>query len=132
MQIDVITLFPEMLDGFLGQSMMKRAAKARHVIFNFINLRDFAGDKHRTTDERPFGGGPGMVMKPEPIFKAVESIRTEKSRVILMCPQGRPFTQKRAQELGIADGDVLEIAPFGREGAQSQRIKAKLTQAPKV
>ena len=99
MQIDVITLFPEMLDGFLGQSMMKRAAKAGHVTFNGLNLRDFTEDKHRTTDERPFGGGPGMVMKPEPIFKAVESIRTEKSRVILMCPQGKPFTQQRAQEL---------------------------------
>jgi tRNA (guanine37-N1)-methyltransferase len=99
MQIDVITLFPEMLGGFLGQSMMKRAAKAGHVSFNFINLRDFAEDKHRTTDERPFGGGPGMVMKPEPIFKAVESIRTEQSRVILMCPQGKPFSQQRAQEL---------------------------------
>lgn len=99
MRIDVITLFPEMLGGFLGQSMMKRAAKAGHVSFNFINLRDFAEDKHRTTDERPFGGGPGMVMKPEPIFKAVESIRTEQSRVILMCPQGKPFSQQRAQEL---------------------------------
>jgi tRNA (guanine37-N1)-methyltransferase len=99
MQIDVITLFPEMLAGFLGQSMMKRAAKAGHATFNGINLRDFAEDKHRTTDERPFGGGPGMVMKPEPIFKAVESVRTENSRVILMCPQGKPFTQQRAQEL---------------------------------
>jgi tRNA (guanine37-N1)-methyltransferase len=99
MQIDVITLFPEMLAGFLGQSMMKRAANAGHVTFNGINLRDFAEDKHRTTDERPFGGGPGMVMKPEPMFKAVESVRTENSRVILMCPQGRPFTQQRAQEL---------------------------------
>ncbi len=99
MKIDVITLFPEMLDGFLGQSMMKRAAKAGHVIFNCINLRNFAEDKHRTTDDRPFGGGPGMVMKPEPIFSAVESVRTEKSRVILMCPQGQPFTQQRAQDI---------------------------------
>jgi tRNA (guanine37-N1)-methyltransferase len=103
MRIDIITLFPEMLAGFLGQSMMKRAAKAGHFTFNGINLRDFAQDKHRTTDERPFGGGPGMVMKPEPVFKAVESVRTEKSRVILMCPQGRPFTQKRAQELSTEE-----------------------------
>ena len=99
MKIDVITIFPEMLDGFLGRSMMKRAAKAGHVTFNCINVRDFAEDKHRTTDDRPFGGGPGMVMKPEPIFSAVESVRTEKSRVILMCPQGCPFTQQRAMEL---------------------------------
>ncbi len=99
MKIDVITIFPEMLDGFLGQSMMKRAAEAGHVTFNFINLRDFAEDKHHKTDERPFGGGPGMVMKVEPMFKAVESVRTESSRVILMCPQGAPFKQARAQAL---------------------------------
>ncbi|MCU0858186.1 MAG: tRNA (guanosine(37)-N1)-methyltransferase TrmD [Pontiellaceae bacterium] len=92
-----------MLDGVLGQSMMKRAVNGGHVAFRFINLRDFAEDKHRTTDERPFGGGPGMVMKPEPIFKAVESVRTEKSRVILMCPQGTPFVQRRAQELSFEE-----------------------------
>ena len=78
---------------------MKRASKAGHVTFRGLNLRDFTDDKHRTTDDRPFGGGPGMVMKPEPVFRAVESVRSEKSRVILMCPQGKPFTQKRAQEL---------------------------------
>lgn len=103
MRIDVITIFPEMLDGFLGQSMMKRAAEAGHVAFNLINLRDFTTDKHRTTDERPFGGGPGMVMKPEPIFKAVESVRTEKSRIILMCPQGTPFRQERARKLSAEE-----------------------------
>jgi tRNA (guanine37-N1)-methyltransferase len=103
MLIDVITIFPDMLDGFLGQSMMKRAAKAGLVEFHGLNLRDFTDDKHRTTDERPFGGGPGMVMKPEPIFKAVESVRAAKSRVILMCPQGKPFSQKRAQELSAEE-----------------------------
>jgi tRNA (guanine37-N1)-methyltransferase len=99
MKIDVISLCPEMLDGFTGRSMMKRAAKAGHVTFRSINLRDFADDKHRTTDERPFGGGPGMVLKPEPVFRAVESVRTEQSHVILMCPQGKPFAQARAQAL---------------------------------
>lgn len=99
MRIDVITIFPEMIEGYLAQSMMKRAAEAGHVEFNLVNLRDFAEDKHQRTDDRPFGGGPGMVMKPEPIFKAVESLRTEQSRVILMCPQGAPFKQERAQAL---------------------------------
>lgn len=103
MRVDVITIFPEMLDGFLGQSMMKRAASAGHVEFNLINLRDFADDKHRKTDDRPFGGGPGMVMKPEPVFKAVESVRTGNSRVILMCPQGAPFKQSRARSLSESD-----------------------------
>jgi len=99
MKIDIITIFPEMLAGFLGRSMMKRAAEAGRVTFNTINLRDFACDKHNTTDGRPFGGGPGMVLKPEPLFRAVESLKTDDSRVILMCPQGAPFTQRRATKL---------------------------------
>ncbi len=123
MQIDIITIFPEMLDGFLGQSMMKRAAKAGHVTFNGINLRDFARDKHRTTDDRPFGGGPGMVMKPEPIFEAVEAIRTEKSRVILMCPQGKPFTQQRAQMLS---GEEHLIFVCGHYEGVDERVREAL------
>lgn len=103
MKIDVITIFPEMLDGFLGQSMMKRAAEAGHVTFNAVNLRDFTTDKHNKTDDRPFGGGPGMVMKPEPLFRAVESLQTDRSRVILMCPQGKPFLQERARGLSTED-----------------------------
>lgn len=99
MRIDVITLFPDMLAGFTGQSMIKRAVDAGRVDIRCVHLRDYALDTHRTTDDRPFGGGPGMVMKPEPIFRAVESLRTAQSRVILMCPQGIPFTQKKAVEL---------------------------------
>lgn len=123
MKIDVITIFPEMLAGFLGRSMMKRAAEAGYVTFNCINLRDFAEDKHRTTDDRPFGGGPGMVMKPEPIFRAVESVRTEKSRVILMCPQGCPFTQQRAQELS---GEEHLIFVCGHYEGVDERIRESL------
>lgn len=99
MRIDLISLFPEMLAGFLGCSMMKRATESGCVDFRLIPLRDFAEDRHRTTDDRPFGGGPGMVMKPEPLFRAVESVRTASSRVILMCPQGTPFRQQTAQRL---------------------------------
>jgi tRNA (guanine37-N1)-methyltransferase len=123
MVIDVITLFPEMLAGFLGQSMMKRAAAAGHVTFHLINLRDFTDDKHRTTDDRPFGGGPGMVMKPEPMFRAVESVRTEASRVILMCPQGVPFTQCRAQELS---GEEHLIFICGHYEGVDERIRTAL------
>ena len=123
MVIDVITVFPEMLEGFLGQSMMKRAAAAGHVEFNLINLRDFTEDKHNKTDDRPFGGGPGMVMKPEPMFKAVESLRTEKSRVILMCPQGAPFKQARAQELSTAEHLIFICGHY--EGID-ERIREQL------
>ena len=99
MRIDVITIFPGMLDGFLKESMLKRAAASGRVVFNTIDLRDFTTDVHRTTDDRPYGGGPGMVMKPEPIFAAVESVRTEGARVILMTPQGRVFRQCQAEAL---------------------------------
>jgi len=97
--IDVITIFPGMLDGFLRESMLKRAVKQGAVRFRTINLRDFTHDAHRTTDDKPYGGGPGMLMKPEPLFEAVESVRTPGCRVILMTPQGRQFKQDVAGEL---------------------------------
>jgi len=123
MKIDVITIFPEMLEGFLGQSMMKRAAEAGHVSFNCIQLRDFAEDKHLKTDDRPFGGGPGMVMKPGPMFKAVESVKTANSRVILMCPQGAPFKQARAQELSTEEHLIFICGHY--EGID-ERIRQEL------
>lgn len=102
LDIDVITIFPAMLDGFLGESMMKRASAMGAVKFRAIDLRDFTTDRHRTTDDRPYGGGPGMVMKADPIFKAVESVRRDDSRVILMTPSGRVFKQAIARELTTA------------------------------
>jgi tRNA (guanine37-N1)-methyltransferase len=97
--IDVITIFPGMLKGFIEESMLKRASKQGAVVFSAVNLRDFTDDAHKTTDDRPYGGGPGMVMKPEPIFKAVESVMTPGARVIMMTPQGAPFKQEIARRL---------------------------------
>lgn len=99
LRIDVITIFPGMLKGFLEESILKRAAAKRLVVFNVLDLRRFTTDRHQTTDDRSFGGGPGMVMKPEPLFKAVESVRTPEARVILMTPQGRRFEQAQAEQL---------------------------------
>lgn len=99
MRIDVLTLFPSMLEGFLGESMLGRARDMGAVDLRLVNLRDFTHDRHRTADDRPYGGGPGMVMKPEPLFEAVEAVATEGARVILMTPQGRPFSQRLAREL---------------------------------
>ena len=79
--------------------MLKRAVVGEHVAFRLINPRDFTCDKHRITDDRPFGGGPGMIMKPEPLTAAVESVQTESSRVILLSPSGAPFNQPTAQRL---------------------------------
>lgn len=99
MRIDILTLFPEMLKGFLEQSMMKRAAESGAVTFRIINPRDFTTDVHHTTDDRPYGGGPGMVMKPEPLFAAIESVKEPDSKVIYLSPQGTPFVQSGAERL---------------------------------
>jgi len=102
LRIDVITLFPGMLRGFLEESMLKRAARMGAVNFRVVNLRDFARDARGTADDRPYGGGPGMVMKPELLFEAVEEVRTPEARVILMTPQGRKFVQQEARQFATA------------------------------
>ena len=99
LQIDILTIFPRMLDGILGESMIKRAQEAGLVRIRCVNLRDYATGAHLTTDDRPYGGGPGMVMKPEPVFKAVDDLRRPETKVILMTPQGEPFKQAAAQAL---------------------------------
>jgi tRNA (guanine37-N1)-methyltransferase len=99
LEIDVVTIFPGMLRGFLEESMLRRAAARGAVRFRTVNLRDFTDDNHRTTDERPYGGGPGMVMKPEPLFRAIDSMADPAARVILMTPQGRQFSQQDAVRL---------------------------------
>lgn len=125
MRIDVITIFPGMLDGFFKESMLKRAAAAGIVVFNTIDLRSFTKDVHRTVDDRPYGGGPGMVMKPEPIFAAVESVRTEGARVILMTPQGRPFRQCEAQALSQEDHLIFVCGHY--EGVDERVRQALVT-----
>lgn len=99
LKIDIITIFPHMLDSVLGESILKRAQAAGLAEIRCVNLRDYATGVHLTTDDRPYGGGPGMVMKPEPVFKAVEALRDEGSRVILMTPQGEPWKQASAEAL---------------------------------
>ena len=96
---DILTIFPRMLDGILGESMLKRAQEAGLVRIRCVNLRDYAAGAHLTTDDRPYGGGPGMVMKPEPVFKAVDALREPDTKVLLMTPQGVPFKQAMAMEL---------------------------------
>jgi tRNA (guanine37-N1)-methyltransferase len=99
LQIDVVTLFPAMFKGFSEESMMRRAVRLGAVKLQVVDLRDFAQDARRTADDRPYGGGPGMVMKPEPLFEAVEALRTPGARVVLMTPSGKPFNQARARRL---------------------------------
>ncbi len=109
MKIDVLTLFPGMFSGPLDESIVKRARATGLLDLNIHNLRDWTHDRHRTVDDRPFGGGPGMLLKPEPIFEAVESLRREKTRVILLSPAGRKFDQAVARELAQHD-DLLLVS----------------------
>lgn len=100
MRIDIFTLFPEMFTGVLSSSILGKAREKQLVDFHVTNFRDFSESKHGTVDDTPYGGGGGMVLKPEPLFRAVEAIAGDKKpRVILMCPQGVPYNQKLAEEL---------------------------------
>ena len=97
--VDVVTEFPEMIRGFLSESMIGRASRKGAVRFRIVNPRDFTEDKRHTTDDRPYGGGPGMIMLPDPLVRAVESVREEGSKVLLMTPSGKPFVQADAHRL---------------------------------
>src|SRR4051812_28743261 len=102
MKIDIVTLFPEMCRVPLGESMMKRAQENGALDLHIHNLRDWTTDKHHVVDDAPFGGGQGMVMKPEPIFAAVEDLKSKienrKSKIVLMSPAGRRFDQTMAKD----------------------------------
>jgi tRNA (guanine37-N1)-methyltransferase len=99
MIIDVLTLFPAMLEGVLGESILGKAREAGLVELRIHNLRDWATDKHKVTDDRPFGGGAGMVLKPEPVFAAVEQLRREGTRVIYLTPDGTPLAPAVGERL---------------------------------
>jgi tRNA (guanine37-N1)-methyltransferase len=99
MRIDVLTLFPQMVEPVIAASMLGRARSRGLVDIGVVDLRDYATGRHRTADDYQFGGGGGMVLKPEPIFAAVEALRTEGARVVLMDPRGRTLTQAIAQAL---------------------------------
>ena len=99
MKIDILTLFPKMFDGFLTESILKRAIDKKKVDINIHNIRDYSDDSHKKVDDEPYGGGSGMVLKCQPIFGAVKKIEKENTKVILLTPQGIPFNQKMAYNL---------------------------------
>ncbi len=111
MQIHVVTAFPNLLQGPLDESIIKRARERNIVQIHVHDLRAFATDKHRSVDDYPYGGGPGMVLKPEPIFRCVEHILAtyglQQPRIILMSPQGERYTQKMAIELATTEAMVI-------------------------
>lgn len=99
MKIDVLTLFPGMFAGPLDESIVKRARESGRLELNVHDLRDHTHDRHRTVDDRPFGGGPGMLLKPEPVFEAVEALAGAETHVVLLTPQGRTLRQEVVREL---------------------------------
>ena len=99
MKIDILTLFPEMFNGFLTESIIKRAIEKEKVKINIINFRDYTTDPHGKVDDTPFGGGAGMVLQVEPIYNALEKIKTKDSHIILLTPSGKTFNQQKAQTL---------------------------------
>jgi tRNA (guanine37-N1)-methyltransferase len=123
MKIAVLTLFPGMFAGPLDESIIKRAREAGLLELTLHNLRDYAHDRHRTVDDRPFGGGPGMLLKPEPLFEAVEKLARETTRVILLSPSGRAFNQAIARELAQLD-DLLLIS--GHYEGFDERVREQL------
>jgi tRNA (guanine37-N1)-methyltransferase len=106
LRVDVLTLFPEMMDGVFGTSILGKAQEKGIAKLSSVNFRDYANNKHNTVDDYPFGGGGGMVLKPEPLFAAVEDLTRgleSRPRIVLMCPQGEPFTQRKAEELAAEE-----------------------------
>ncbi|MFH1062089.1 MAG: tRNA (guanosine(37)-N1)-methyltransferase TrmD [Candidatus Omnitrophota bacterium] len=99
MQIDVLTLFPEMFPGILNESILKRAQENKKARISVYNMRDWTHDARKTVDDKPYGGGPGMVIKPEPVYEACDDLCKKNSHVILLTPQGERFNQSIAKEL---------------------------------
>jgi len=123
MKIDIVTLFPGIFAGPLGESILGRAQAKGLVEIRVVNLRDWAEGRHRVTDDYPFGGGGGMVLKPEPLFACVEALRGAGSRVILLDPQGRRFRQEIARELSRAAHLILVC---GRYEGVDERVREHL------
>lgn len=98
-KFDILTLFPEMFQGPLDESLLKKAQEKGLLSFNVVNIRDFTTDKHKTADDTPYGGGAGMVMKVAPLAAAISKLKDQNSKIILMCPSGQPLTQRKVNSL---------------------------------
>jgi tRNA (guanine37-N1)-methyltransferase len=112
MKIDVITIFPKELDLALSYSIIKRARESGIVEINFVNPRDFTKDKHKTVDDKPYGGGSGMVLMPDPLYKAIKKARRKNSYVVLLTPRGRVYNQKIAEELSTKKHLIFVCAHY--------------------
>ncbi len=122
MVFDILTIFPHLLESPLEEGILRQARQRQQIAVNLVNIRDFAQDKHQTTDARPFGGGEGMVMKPEPLAAAVESCRTKHSKVLLLSPQGRQYSQQIAVEFAQEEHLILVCGRY--EGVDERFLQS--------
>jgi len=121
MHIDILTIFPQIFDSYFSESIIKRAKKKGLLSIKVYNIRDFARDKHKTVDDRPYGGGPGMILKIEPLYSCLKSIkRKKKSKVIILTPGGKTFDQKLARSLSKSEQLVFIC---GRYEGFDNRVK---------
>ncbi len=126
MNCDILTLFPDIITAYINESILKRAQEKHLLEVKVYNIRDFAAGKHKVVDDYPFGGGAGMVIKAEPLFKAVDHLKKDgvKRKVILLSPQGKPFTQTKAEELSKETARLVFIC--GRYEGIDERVLASL------
>lgn len=124
MKIDIVTLFPNMFDGVFSDSIINRAREKKLLDIKIHNLRDYTLDKHKKVDDRPYGGGPGMVIMADPVFKAVEALAKKDSKVILLTPQGKKLNQKLAEKIS---GYKHAILLCGHYEGIDDRVKAIVT-----
>jgi tRNA (guanine37-N1)-methyltransferase len=122
MNFQILTLFPEILHGYFANSIMKRSIQNGIITYNLVNIRHFATDRHKTCDDAPYGGGAGMVMKPDPVSRAIESVRSDGSKVIYLSPSGHLFNQGWAQKLSTEKNLILLC---GRYEGVDQRVLDK-------
>jgi len=107
MRFDIVTLFPELIEVYAKNGIIGRAVENNYFQLNYVNLRDFSENKHKKVDDYPYGGGPGMLIKPEPMFKALDAIKKDNSYIIYLSPKGNLFTQKKAKELSEKEHLIL-------------------------
>jgi tRNA (guanine37-N1)-methyltransferase len=122
MRVDILTLFPAMFDGVLGESIIKRAKKKGKADIRVHDLRDWTDNKHRKVDDKPFGGGPGMVIKPQPLFDAVSDLKNRSSKVVLMTPQGKRLDQALVKKFAKA-GHIIIVC--GHYEGVDERFRQK-------
>lgn len=128
MRFDIITIFPKMFAPVLNESMVKRAQEKKKVSIHVHDLRDYTKDKHRKVDDRPFGGGPGMVMTAQPLVDAIKKVKgRRKAKVLLLCPKGKPLTQQKVKKLAQCKNLILVCGHY--EGIDERVVSESIDES---